>query len=246
MNQWLYPIIAAHRGGGKLAPENTIAAILTGAFYGHRMVEFDVKLSKDNVVFLLHDDTLDRTSTGSGLAADMLYSDIAQFDAGSWLHPRFRREYMPTLGEILPYCITHHIIPNIEIKPSLGREVETGRLVALEAQKCWHTHSPPPLFSSYSLQALQTAKEAVPDFPRGILFDQVPNNWEALAGKLACLSLHINHRYLTEALAKQIKNAGYSLFVFTVNELQEARKLRQWGVDCICTDQIDLLTPHTL
>ena len=66
MSNWPYPRIVAHRGGGKLAPENTLAAIDVGAKYGHKMIEFDAKLSKDGEIFLLHDDNLERTSNGWG------------------------------------------------------------------------------------------------------------------------------------------------------------------------------------
>ena len=246
MKIWPYSAVAAHRGGGILAPENTIAGLLTGAFYGHTMVEFDVKLSKDNKVFLLHDDTVERTSNGTGAVDHMTYAQIAKLDSGSWFHPRFSKEYMPTLQEVSGCCITHHLTANIEIKPTAGRERETGQLVALEAQRLWYYTRIPPLFSSYSYSALKAAKETAPNFPRGLLLDQVPAHWEDLAASLDCLSLHINHHYLTQALADKIKAAGYALFVFTVNDLQEAKKLRQWGADCICTNQVDTLTVPSL
>lgn len=70
-HSWPYPHIVAHRGGGKLAPENTLAAIDVGAELGHTMIEFDAKLSQDKQIFLLHDDTLDRTSNGWGVAGDL-------------------------------------------------------------------------------------------------------------------------------------------------------------------------------
>ena len=79
-----YPRVAAHRGGGTLAPENTLAAIDTGARFGHTMVEFDAKLSVDNVAFLLHDDTVGRTSNGRGRAARMRYEALAVLDAGAY------------------------------------------------------------------------------------------------------------------------------------------------------------------
>lgn len=72
MSNWPYPRIVAHRGGGKLAPENTLAAIDVGAHYGHTMIEFDAKLSKDGEIFLLHDDNLERTSNGWGVAGNSI------------------------------------------------------------------------------------------------------------------------------------------------------------------------------
>jgi glycerophosphoryl diester phosphodiesterase len=85
MSHWPYPHIVAHRGGGKLAPENTLAAIDTGARFGHTMIEFDAKLSKDGEIFLLHDDNLERTSNGWGVAGELPWRDLLKVDAGSWL-----------------------------------------------------------------------------------------------------------------------------------------------------------------
>ena len=77
---WPYPRLAAHRGAGKLAPENTLAALRLGHAHGYRMAEIDVKLSADGVAFLLHDDTLDRTSNGRGRADALTWRELAQLD----------------------------------------------------------------------------------------------------------------------------------------------------------------------
>ena len=82
MSNWPYPHVVAHRGGGKLAPENTLAAIDVGARYGHTMIEFDAKLSKDGEIFLLHDDNLERTSNGWGVAGELPWRDLLKVDAG--------------------------------------------------------------------------------------------------------------------------------------------------------------------
>ncbi|TPE96155.1 glycerophosphodiester phosphodiesterase, partial [Burkholderia pseudomallei] len=84
LQTWPYPRVVAHRGGGALAPENTLAALDAGAHYGHKMVEFDAKLSADGVAFLLHDDTVERTSNGAGAARDMRYAALEALDAGAW------------------------------------------------------------------------------------------------------------------------------------------------------------------
>src|SRR5690606_25609649 len=83
-NIWPYPEWVAHRGAGRVAPENTLAAFRLGASHGFRMMEYDVKLTADDVPILLHDDTLDRTSTGSGRAADFRFAELARHDFGAW------------------------------------------------------------------------------------------------------------------------------------------------------------------
>ena len=99
---WPWPAFIAHRGGGRLAPENTLAAIRTGADAGFRMVEFDVKLSADGLPFLLHDDTVDRTSNGHGTAHELDWRALGEMDFGSWHGPEFAGEPAPSLYAVAP------------------------------------------------------------------------------------------------------------------------------------------------
>ena len=101
---WPYPSLAAHRGAGKLAPENTLAAFRVGQAHGYRMAELDAKLSADGVAFLLHDATLERTTDVEAVfpdrakeakgkkiwpAADFTLAEIKRLDAGSWKDAKF-------------------------------------------------------------------------------------------------------------------------------------------------------------
>jgi glycerophosphoryl diester phosphodiesterase len=246
MPGWPYPRVVAHRGGGSLAPENTLAAIDTGARLGLRMIEFDAKLSADDVVFLLHDDTVDRTSNGRGTAASKPYAALAALDAGSWFDARFTGERMPTLAQVREHCAAHGLAVNIEIKPCPGREAQTGRLVAQEAARLWQGAGLPPLLSSFSFDALAAAREVQPELPRGLLFGAVPSDWRARTDALSCVSLHADHRKLTEQRVAQIKAAGLFVLAYTVNDPERARTLARWGVDSICTDRIDLIGANFL
>ncbi|CAB3790298.1 Glycerophosphodiester phosphodiesterase, cytoplasmic [Paraburkholderia caffeinitolerans] len=251
MNNWPYPRVAAHRGGGTLAPENTLAGLCVGAGFGHTMVEFDAKLSADNIAFLLHDDTVERTSNGRGAAAQLRYAQIAAFDAGSWCDPRFEGEHMPTLAEAAQCCREEGLMANVEIKPCPGREVETGRIVGAEAARLWRASgldqaTVQPLLSSFSPEALAAARDAAPDLPRGLLVERVPDDWREQTAALGCVSLHASHRHLDEELVRRIKEAGLFILAYTVNDLKRARLLVSWGVDTICTDRIDLIEPYAL
>ncbi|SAL73653.1 cytoplasmic glycerophosphodiester phosphodiesterase [Caballeronia peredens] len=241
MRTWPYPAIVAHRGGGKLAPENTLEAIDVGARHGLRMIEFDAKLSADDIVFLLHDDAVDRTSNGRGVAKSMTYAQLRALDAGTWFGNAFAGARMPTLAQVRERCAKHGLAANIEIKPSQGRDVETGVLVAREAATLWADADPMPLLSSFSYAALEAARDVAPNLPRGMLYERVPQNWRAQTAALSCVSLHANHRSLDEALVAQIKDAGLRILAYTVNDPARARLLTQWGVDAICTDRIDII-----
>lgn len=243
---WPYPRAVAHRGGGTLAPENTLAGIRTGVKFGLKMIEFDAKLSADNVVFLLHDDNVDRTSDGKGAAAQMDYASIAALDAGSWFDAAFSGEHMPTLDEVAGACLQYGLAANIEIKPCPGRDALTGEIVAQQAARLWRSHPCAPLLSSFSYDALRAARDAAPALPRGLLFSSLPPDWREQVKSLDCVSLHVNHRVLDEALVLDIKAEGLKILVYTVNELARARELAAWGVDAICTDRIDSIDDDRL
>ena len=95
LKPWPYPRWVAHRGAGKLAPENTMSAFRLGAQHGYRFFECDAKLSQDGVLFLMHDATLDRTTNGHGIGGELTMGEIAQLDAGSWHSRAFAGESLP-------------------------------------------------------------------------------------------------------------------------------------------------------
>ncbi|MCC8392119.1 glycerophosphodiester phosphodiesterase [Paraburkholderia sp. MMS20-SJTR3] len=238
--RWPYPRLVAHRCGGTLAPENTLAGFDACVRYGYRMVEFDAKLSADNALFLLHDDTLERTTNGHGAAADHTWQQLAALDAGAWRGAQFAGTRLPTLAEAAQRCARDGIVANIEIKPCPGRDTITGTLVASGALTLWAGQTP-PLLSSFSFDALAAARDAAPSLPRGMLFEEVPAHWLSIVRELDCVSLHASHRYLSEPLVAQIRAAGLRVLAYTVNDPARAQTLTQWGVDMICTDRIDLL-----
>lgn len=258
---WNWPKVQAHRGGGTLAPENTIAAMRCGLEYGFRAVEFDVMLSRDEVPILMHDPHFGRTVPGSGQVADTNASDLLQMDAGSWFGAAFRGERVPLFAEVLEFCQQNAIWMNIEIKPVPGHEVRTGQVVA-QATQAFFAGLPQdqwPLLSSFSMAALAAAQQAAPRLARAVLLDRLhegasdavnpdtgdaaPGNWRALAQQLQAVAIHTNQKHLTPQLASQVKQAGLGLFCYTVNQPQRASELLEWGVDAFCTDRIDLIGP---
>ncbi|MCG8155976.1 glycerophosphodiester phosphodiesterase [Brenneria goodwinii] len=238
---WPYPAIVAHRGGGSLAPENTLAAIDVGASFGHKMIEFDAKLSQDGQIFLLHDDTLERTSNGWGIAGDLPWDRLTSLDVGNGYSKKFAGERLPLLSEVAKRCKQYGMAANIEIKPTTGHEQETGRQIALAARQLWQDHPIAPLLSSFSAPSLEAARQAVPELPRGLLLDEWDEDWQNLTRRLECVSIHLNHHLLTAERAALLKAAGLRILVYTVNQPERARILLNWGVDCICTDRIDLI-----
>lgn len=244
---WCWPALVAHRGGGLLAPENTLSAFRVGHANGYRMMEYDVKLSADNIPILLHDDTIDRTSDGVGAAADMTLARLLEHDFGAWHSAMHAGEAIPTLYAIAAYTRIHNLHSNIEIKPCPGREALTGTVVASAARRLW-SHAPlPPLISSFSEDALAAARDAAPELPRALLIKaELPADWPERLQYLKCKGLNLNHRYLTQDLVGEITAMGYSLAAWTVNDLNRARELLSWGCHAVVTDHIGMITPQAL
>lgn len=245
---WPFPRIIAHRGGGTLAPENTLAAMRCGLAHGFRAVEFDVMLSGDGVPVLMHDPVFGRTVAAGGSMATSTAAQLTAMDAGSWFDRRFAGEKVPTFRQVIDFCHENGIWMNVEIKPSPGFAVETGRAAATLLKECLAQRQdaggPMPLFSSFSMDALLAAREAAPEIPRGLLIGSVPAEWQTLLNELGAIALHTNHKNLTREQAQAIRDAGFGLFCYTVDDPARARELLSWGVDAFCTDRIDLIGPN--
>jgi len=246
---WRYPKVLAHRGGGTLAPENTMAGLQRGMQAGFRAIEFDVMLARDGVPVVMHDPYLGRTVPGSGHVYDYDALELAGMDAGGWFGREYEGEPVPLFVEFAQFCKVNGVWMNIELKPAPGYEIETGGAVARIAAAMFaddiaaENMGYVPLLSSFSIDALMAAREVAPQLPRACLMSELAPDWERRAREVEAVAIHANHRHLTPQLAREVKAAGFGLFCYTVNEPARARELQAWGVDAFCTDRIDLIDP---
>ena len=247
VRDWPYPRLVAHRGAGKVAPENTLTAMRVGHAHGYRMVEFDVKLSADNLSFLLHDATLERTTSGRGRADALPWRELSRLDAGGWHSAKYAGEPLPTFSSIARWARAHGVACNVEIKPTPGRERETGAAVALDAATLWREAEVPPLLSSFSEIALDAAKSAVPELPRALLIERaLPADWMERLARLECVALDADHHALDADTVRRAHAAGYRVICWTANESDRIATLAAWGVDGIITDSVDHVPADSL
>jgi glycerophosphoryl diester phosphodiesterase len=241
---WPYPTWVAHRGAGKLAPENTLAAFRLGFAHGYRMFECDVKVSSDDIAYLMHDGTLDRTTSGHGSPLELPWATLAQLDAGTWHSVPFAGEPIPTLANIASFVQKNACLINLEIKPVPGAEAHTGAEVARQARALWRGAGSPPLLSSFSELALAAAKEAAPELPRTLLLtNELPDDWPERAARLGCAALAPHYSAVNAAVIARCQALGLRTVVYTVNDAAIAQALVTAGVDAIITDEVAKISP---
>jgi len=235
------PRVIAHRGSPRKAPENTLASFRMAAADGATWVEFDAALTFDSRVVIFHDDSLERTTDGEGLLSQTPFDALGALDAGGWFAPQFRGEPIPTLEEALETLAGLGLGFNMELKVDPGREVDLAALALPIVAACWPKSVPVPLVSSFSRQAIAAAKEAQPDWPRGLIFDDRPEDWLEVAQALELATLNANHQHLTKESVAAMRGAGFAVLAYTVNDADRADELFSWGVQSVFTDIPDIL-----
>lgn len=244
--RWPYARILAHRGGGSVAPENTLVALRVSASFGFAGVEVDTRLSADGIPVLIHDATVDRTTLDTGRVDGLTADALHGMDAGVWFGNEFGGEPVPALEAACTLCRSLGQWMNVELKAEGAEAGETGRVAARVVARIWSDASPPPLLSSFSDAALEGARAGAPHLPRALLVDDAGADALARAGTLGCAALHVRHEAITPDLVEAARSAGLGLLAFTVNDPGRAITLFEWGVDAIVTDELREIRPDFL
>lgn len=233
------PPVIGHRGAAAYAPENTIESILTAVEMGVKWVELDVKLTKDMVPIIFHDDDLDRTTNGHGPVAEMNFNDIRDLEAGSWFSDSFAGIKIPTLEEVIDVVLEHDLGVNLEIKPCPGREKDTAEAMLDVLARIWDEPDR-LLISSFSHVSLEVSMDMAEEWARGLLLESEPmENWKELAEYLNASTINIDGRTATRDFVEEIIDLQKPVLAYTINDPQLARSLRRWGVDGVFTDDPD-------
>ncbi len=230
-----------HRGGGKYAPENTLAAIRHTSQTSVQWVELDVRMTLDSELVLMHDATLNRTTSGQGLLQEAPLTKLRTLDAGASFSPEFTGEPIPTLNEAIALMSELGIAANVEIKFLPGEDPKIGSKVAKLLAHNWPHTFPPPIISCFAPEPLEAARNIAPNLPRMLNFNVLPEDWRANVNRVDCHLVNINHQHLTREAAKEVCNNGINLFCFTINDQTRAQEVVSWGVKTMisdCPDQI--------
>lgn len=221
------PRVIGHRGAAAYSPENTLESFREARRRGATWVETDIKLTADGVPIVMHDESLKRTTGVDRLVAE---TPRAELPPG-----------VPTFEEAIACFGEEGLGCNVEIKPCPGREAETGRVVVETLRRCWPAHLPPPVLSSFKDASLAAAYATAPEFARALLIGQVGDDWRARAEAVAAGGINTNGEKLTAVRAVEIRKAGYTLSVYTIDDGDVAKALVGMGVDCVITDAPDVI-----
>ncbi len=222
-----------HRGASGRAPENTRAAFDAALALDVDAIELDCQLTADGVPVVIHDDTLERTTSGIGPVSAKTYAEIAAFDAGAWFGPAFRGERVPRLDDVLQQ-LAGRVTLNVEIKSA--RDVGTIEttlvdLVRVRDALSW------VVFSSFTEQALRNVRAASADALIGVLWDRRPvTGVLAVAEELRARCVVPSRRLVTPELIAAAHARDLGVWVWTVNDVAEMRRLVDAGVDALFSD----------
>lgn len=235
------PFVVGHRGAAGLAPENTLISLRRARLEGATWVEFDVKLSRDGVAILFHDDTLERTSSGRGPVGALEFDRIRKLEAGAWFGASFAGTRIPTFAETIETLAAEGIGANVEIKPNPGEARRTSEIVCRLISELWPESVPGPVISSFDAEAMAVARDMLPATERAMLFGRLPGDWKRTVEELDCTAVHASNRHVSEAIVDEVARAGLPVRIYTVNDPARAETLRGWGVSSVFTDRPDLI-----
>ena len=249
------PKVIGHRGAAAYAPENTLEGIHTAADMDVEWVELDVKLTKDDVPIIFHDETLERTTNGSGLVAETTYDDLKQLECGSWYGESFTGIKIPTLEEAIDVLIERNLGFNMEIKPCPGREKVTAEAALDLLSTIWDDHDR-LLISSFQHVSLEAAMDVAQDWTRGLLIapenheetgTEVMNpNWREIADYLNVKTINLARTLANRETIEDIIDCDLHPLIYTVNDPLEARQFQSWGVDAMFSDEPDIIIENLL
>ena len=233
------PLVIAHRGAARLAPENTLPAFRLAADQGADAVELDARLTSDGEVVVLHDKLLDRTTNGTGLVSRRTRQELQALDAGAKFGPEFAGERIPTLDQVFQ-AVGSRVLFNVELK---NYDSAFDRLVpAVTARVRAHGLQRRVLLSCFSPVSLWTAALIAPEIPRALLLYAVQPRWmRVIFPRIAfCQAIHPQDSMTDAHLLESLRRGGRRVNVWTVNNRGRMNELLASGCDGLITDIPDV------
>ncbi len=219
-------LIIGHRGACGFAPENTVKSFKKAIDLGLLMTECDVRLCKSGDLVVIHDDTVDRTTNGTGLVADKTWDELRKLDAGEG-------EHIPNLTEVLNF-MDHQIKLDIELKEPGTAKPVAAVINQFVDEKDWQYSD--FFVTSFNHEELQIFNKLCPDVPIGALFSELPTDLESIIHIMNPNVIIVSQKYITPEFVAKVHALGKRIFVYTVNDQKRLEEVKHMGVDGIFTD----------
>ncbi len=224
------PKLIGHRGVKDLKPENTFESILTAFDLGLECVEIDVKISKDHIPLLLHDDTLNRTTDGSGLVCDYTFDEIKKLDAGYFFYKSKTEIKVPSLKSILDLVKKKEKYLNIELKPNKKLEVLNVKKVLQEIKQISYDKI---YFSSFDLSSCVSLKDSAPNLLCGFLNDDFYKinlkDTIDICKKYNFFSCGINLNFFNNSIINEFMENNIQVTVYADNNITKEQAQNLWS-----------------
>lgn len=217
-------IIVGHRGVAGLFPENTRSSVEAAIELGLEWVEVDIQPSKDNHLVVCHDHTINRCSNGRGRIDRYTLDELKQFDFGSWFDSKFAQQSIMTLAELLSLATKHQLKLNLEIKIDRHDADLVCQLVDQELQRN-STDLDSIILSSFNHDVIRCLHQIRPEYKLAVLCDRVNRQTELLLKQVSAFSCNVNYKRLNQSQVDRLKQQGYQVWSYTVNNPNSLRHL---------------------
>lgn len=229
--------IIAHRGASKHAPENTLEAFTFAFKRGIHFIECDVAMSLDGVLYIIHDDTFNRTTNGHGPVWNANWDKISKLDAGSWFSAQYQHVKIPSLDDLLEW---HHQYPgiiNLELKTITKEKIPLFLDTLFQAmEKVINIDD--FIFSSFQFELIEALKQQNKDWRIAALSMNCNEASIQRAKTMGCECYNTSYQSCSSSWVENIHQQGMKAGVFTVNDADVLQQLKSWGVDFVFTDDV--------
>jgi glycerophosphoryl diester phosphodiesterase len=232
--------IQAHRGASAIAPENTLAAFRAAAQQGAKWVELDVALLGDGTLVVIHDDSVDRTTSGRGSLGELTVADLADLDAGTWFSPAFASERLPTLDQVIALLGELGLSANVEIKQHPHHRSLDQLIAAVRAAITTRRPETEIMISSFDAACLKAMAALEPELEMAMLWVEPPQGWEAQLAAIPARTIHLHYKALSIAFLETAHEKGIKVRAWTANDPTDLASFWKAGLTGVITDDPSL------
>ena len=230
--------VIAHRGFSGKYPENTMLSFKKAVEAGCDEIELDVQLTKDNVLVVIHDENIKRTTDGEGLVRKYTFEELRQFNAATIKKKQFDFEPIPSFEEYIAYIKTTNVTTNIELKNSDFYYTDLEKKV-IDLLRSYDMLDQ-VMFSSFNHISMMKCKQLAPEVACGLLTERQIGNAGFYVKSSGMECYHPDITYLTETVVKNCAKHGVLINAWTVNDMGDLQKLYDWGCAGAITNYPDI------